>query len=123
MDEFMIYLPGTSLHHPYEMTGLQNILESGHKEYLLDGILNFDGEDKRYIEGVPFETVSIGSYGDNHQEIMVWIQSKANTKSNVYYRLRKPHSAYERFHTGFLWLANLSKNFVDYALDTIEVGK
>ena len=123
MDEFMIYLPGTNLHHPYEMTGLQNILESGHKEYLLDGILSFDGEDKRYIEGVPFETVSIGSYGDNHQEITVWIQTRANTKSDVYYRLRKPHSAYERFHTGFLWLANLSKNFVDYALDTIEVGK
>ena len=123
MDEFMIYLPETSLHHPYEMTGLQNNLESGHKEYLLDGILSFYGEDKRYIEGVPFETVSIGSYGDNHKEITVWIQSKANTKSNVYYRLRKPHSAYERFHTGFLWLANLHKNFVDYALDTIEVGK
>lgn len=123
MDEFMIYLPGTNLHHPYEMTGLQNILESGHKEYLLDGILIFEGEDKRYIEGVPFETVSIGSHGDNHQEITVWIQTRANTKSDVYYRLRKPHSAYERFHTGFLWLANLSKNFVDYALDTIEVGK
>lgn len=123
MDEFMIYLPGTNLHHSYEMTGLQNILESGHKEYLLDGILSFDGEDKRYIEGVPFETVSIGSYGHNLQDITVWIQTRINSKSDVYYRLRKPHSAYTRFHNGFLWLANLSKHFIDYALDTTEVGK
>ena len=96
MDDFMIYLPGTARHHPYEMTGLQNLSQDGHKEYLIDGTISMHGERERYIEGVTFDILSIGTYGKDNQEVSgVWIQTKLNKDSDIYYRLRKPHKYYE----------------------------
>ena len=69
MDDFMIYLPGTARHHPYEMTGLQNLSQDGHKEYLIDGTISMHGERERYIEGVTFDILSIGTYGKDNQEV------------------------------------------------------
>ncbi|OBT93510.2 DNA methyltransferase Dim-2 [Pseudogymnoascus verrucosus] len=123
LSQFFIYLPGTNGHHAYEMTGLQDLMtRTGNPSYCFDGILSVGGQ-KRYVQGVPFKLVSVAGYGIEFDEVEhVWIKSCANSRSNVYYRLKDPHPHYKRYHDGYLWLANLSKHFVDYALEVAESG-
>ncbi|ELR06200.1 DNA methyltransferase Dim-2 [Pseudogymnoascus destructans] len=124
LSQFFIYLPGTNGHHAYEMTGLQDLItRPGNPLYCFDGILSVGGQ-KRYVQGVPFKLVSVAGYGIEFDEVEhVWIKSCANSRSNVYYRLKEPHPHYKRYHDGYLWLANLSKHFVDYALEVAEAGR
>ncbi|KFY16412.1 hypothetical protein V492_01350 [Pseudogymnoascus sp. VKM F-4246] len=123
LSQFVVYLPGTNGHHAYEMTGLQDLMtRTGNPSYCFDGILSV-GEQKRYVQSVPFKLVSVAGYGKEfHGVEHIWIKSCANSRSNVYYRLKKPHLHYKRYHDGYLWLANLSKHFVDYALEVAESG-
>ncbi|OBT72706.1 hypothetical protein VF21_08803 [Pseudogymnoascus sp. 05NY08] len=123
LSQFFIYLPGTNGHHAYEMTGLQDLMtRPGNPSYCFDGILSVGGQ-KRYVQGAPFKLVSVAGYGIEFDEVEhVWIKSCANSRSNVYYRLKEPHLHYKRYHDGYLWLANLSKHFVDYALEVAEAG-
>lgn len=124
LSQFFIYLPGTNGHHAHEMTGLQDLLtRAGNPSYCFDGILSVVGGQKRYVEGVPFKLVSVAGYGTEFDEVEhIWIKSCANSRSNVYYRLKDPHPHYKRYHDGYMWLANLSKHFVDYALEVAESG-
>lgn len=123
LSQFFIYLPGTNGHHAYEMTGLQDLMtRPGNPSYCFDGILSVGGK-KRYVQCVPFKLVSVAGYGKEFDEVEnIWIKSCTNSRSNVYYRLKEPHSHYKRYHDGYLWLANLSKHFVDYALEVAESG-
>lgn len=123
LSQFFIYLPGTNGHHPYEMTGLQDLMtRTGNPSYCFDGVVSVGGQ-KRYMQCVPFKLVSVSGYGIEFDEVdHIWIKSCANTRSNVYYRLKEPHPHYKRYHDGYLWLANLSKHFVDYALEVAESG-
>ncbi|OBT63385.1 hypothetical protein VE03_07259 [Pseudogymnoascus sp. 23342-1-I1] len=123
LSQFFIYLPGTNGHHPYEMTGLQDLMtRTGNPSYCFDGILSVGGQ-KRFVEGVPFKLVSVAGYGIEFDGVdRIWIKSCANSRSNIYYRLKEPHQHYKRYHDGYLWLANLSKHFVDYALEVAESG-
>ncbi|KFY23261.1 hypothetical protein V493_05972 [Pseudogymnoascus sp. VKM F-4281 (FW-2241)] len=123
LSQFFIYLPATNGNHAYEMTGLQGLLtQPGKSSYCFDGILSVGGQ-KRYVQGVPFKLVSVAGYGTEFDEVeQIWIKSCANSRSNVYYRLKEPHTHYTRYHEGYLWLANLSKHFVDYALEVAESG-
>ncbi|RDW68006.1 hypothetical protein BP6252_09402 [Coleophoma cylindrospora] len=116
LNEFAIYLPGSSVHHPFEFRSLSQLAtENGHSLFLFDGVLSV-GEERRYVQGVPFLICSIGNYEPEHASVdgHVWIQSTHNTKSNIYYRLKAPASEYARFHTSFLWLADFAKHFVDF---------
>lgn len=124
LEDFSIYIPDSSTHHPLEMTGLQHLFETGHSTYLFEGFLCLDGE-KRYVEGVPFQIVSADGYGKERPDHgKIWIQSTYNQKRGheVYYLLGNPHRQYARFHEAFSWLANLRKHFVDYAVETCEAG-
>lgn len=123
LSQFFVYLPETNGHHANEMTGLQSLMtRTGHPSYCFDGILSV-GEQKRYVQGVPFKLVSVAGYGVEFDEVdHIWIKSAVNSRSNVYYRLMEPHQHYKRYHDGYMWLANLSKHFVDYALDIAESG-
>ncbi|KFX87078.1 hypothetical protein V490_08571 [Pseudogymnoascus sp. VKM F-3557] len=123
LSQFFVYLPETNGHHANEMTGLQNLMtRTGHPSYCFDGILSV-GEQKRHVQGVPFKLVSVAGYGTEFHEVdHIWIKSAVNSRSNVYYRLMEPHQHYKRYHDGYMWLANLSKHFVDYALDIAESG-
>ena len=113
--EFAIYLPNNR-HHGFELRPLQSLVtKNGHSVFLFDGILSV-GNVRRYVQAVPFEICSIGNYGDDMHTVgdNIWIQSIYNSKTDLFYRLKSPSSEYERFHNGFLWLADLAKHFVDY---------
>jgi DNA (cytosine-5)-methyltransferase 1 len=123
LTEFAIYLP-PNLHHPYELRGLQDFAsKAGCSIMLFDGIL-CAGPHRRYVQGVPFEICSIGNYGKEFHTVGgdIWIQTTFNKKSDLYYRLRAPSPEYQRFHSDFLWLADLAKHFVDYC-EACEEGK
>lgn len=44
----------------------------------------------------------------------IWIPSDLNKSREIYYKLKDPAPEYRRFHEGFLWVANLTKFFVNY---------
>jgi len=116
LSDFSIYLPDTVAHYPGTMTGLQNLAtKTANSWYCFDGILSL-GLQKRYVQGVPFKLCSIGNYSSQIDDVgdNIWIQSDQNKSSDIYYRLKAPSNEYNRYHEGFLWLANLAKHFVDY---------
>lgn len=113
---FSIYRPGQGK-HPDELTSLHNLhTYRGHHNYLLDGVLCY-GSVRRYVQKVPFDVLSIGGYGDTDQHTVgpdMWLQTKQSALLDVWYQLGKPAPEYERYHQPFLWLADLSKHFVDF---------
>ncbi|TVY49256.1 DNA (cytosine-5)-methyltransferase [Lachnellula occidentalis] len=115
LSDFSIYLPDNK-YHPFEMRPL-NHLSSKHRsgEFLFDGVLSL-GNTRHYVQAVPFNICSIGNYGEDEHEVgdSIWLQSHLNLKKAIYYRLGAPAPEYSRFHTGFKWLADLAKHFVDY---------
>ncbi|KAB8293434.1 hypothetical protein EYC80_007749 [Monilinia laxa] len=124
LTEFSVYMPDTSL-YGWELRGLQDLASKvGHSYFLFDGILSV-GNSQHHVQRVPFRICSIGNYGEEFDDIdgAIWLQSDLNTRTEIYYRLKTPTSEYTRFHIGFLWLANLSKHFVDYSLACQEQRK
>ncbi|KAG0644907.1 DNA (cytosine-5)-methyltransferase 1 [Hyphodiscus hymeniophilus] len=124
LEDFAIYLPRAS-QHPYELRGLQDFASKvGHASMLFDGILRA-GSHRRYVQGVPFEICSIGNYGKELHTVdgEIWIKSLFNKKSTLYYRLKAPSGEYRRYHTEFLWLAELAKHFFDYCEACEEEGR
>lgn len=84
--------------------------------FLVDGIIR-SGQHQRYVQKVPFEILSIGAYEDVGIHTVgpdIWLQSVASKGSNIWYRLGRPAPEYLRYHTPFVWLADLAKHIVDY---------
>jgi DNA (cytosine-5)-methyltransferase 1 len=118
LSNFTVYLPPNNSFHASEMRGLQHLTtKCGHGSFYFDGILSV-GSARRYVQSVPFKICSIGNYGEDNHAVgtNIWIQSDLNSKSKseIYYRLAAPSPEYERYHDGFLWLADLAKHFVDF---------
>ncbi|KAL8788448.1 MAG: hypothetical protein Q9213_001671 [Squamulea squamosa] len=102
-----------------ELVSLQELLERGSNNFCFDGIICFgqDGLRKSYVQGVPFETLSIGAYEQTATHTIgsdVWLQSIAGKASKIWYRLKSPSTEYSRYHMPFLWLADLAKHLVDF---------
>ena len=99
-----------------ELVSLYELSDRGSTYFLLDGILAYDGK-RRYIQGVPFKTLSIGAYEDLSLHTVgsqMWIQSVCGTTSNIWYCLKSPTFEYRRYHIVFLWLTDLAKHVIDY---------
>lgn len=116
LDQFSVYVH--SQLYPYELRPLQHLCtRSSSDTFYFDGILAY-GDSKYYVERVPFQKLPIGNYRVNNPTVgdQIWIQSRRNEgeKPERYYKLRKPAPEYERFHTGFLWIADLAKHVVDF---------
>jgi len=82
----------------------------------LDGLL-CHGSSRRYVQKVPFDILSIGGYEDTNRHTVgadIWLQTKQSARFDLWYQLGKPAPEYERYHQPFLWLADLSKHFVDF---------
>jgi DNA (cytosine-5)-methyltransferase 1 len=117
LDEFTMYLPSTNVHHAYELVSLNNLAtKPANSIYFFDGML-CNGGIRYYVQKVPFRICSIGGYGNQIHGVgsNIWIQSSENESKLVWYRLGTPAPEYRRFHAAFLWLANFSKHFVDFA--------
>ncbi|KAL9000892.1 MAG: hypothetical protein Q9169_000647 [Polycauliona sp. 2 TL-2023] len=101
-----------------ELVSLQD-LHDRNPSFCFDGILRFGRDSQRteYLQGVPFETLSIGGYEDTGLATVgpdIWLQSFAGKASGIWYRLQSPSAEYLRYHKPFIWLADLAKHVVDF---------
>ncbi|CAG8950928.1 hypothetical protein HYFRA_00003145 [Hymenoscyphus fraxineus] len=115
LSDFSVYSPDKKT-HGLKLNGLQHLhTRKGNPVFLFDGILSV-GDMRHYVEGIPFQEVPVGNYGKDLHTVggEIWIRSNLNQKYEIYYRLKNPSKEYKRFHTGFLWLVDLAKHFVDF---------
>ena len=122
LDDFSIYRP-RSPSGVLELVSLDRLLRHGFSEFQFDGILSV-GDERYYVEGVPFRTLAIDGYGDletTNLKNQICIQSPVSYHRNLWYQLGAPSSEYHRFYRPFLWLAHFTKYFVDYLLDHTNV--
>ncbi|KAH9844997.1 C5-methyltransferase family [Teratosphaeria destructans] len=111
--------------HANELIGLQQLqVHKGPGELLFDGVLSCRGV-RRYVQGVPFSTLSI-DYGEVEAGIdgCVFIQSQLAKRHHptIWYQLDRPAQEYARFYNPFQWLAQFTRYFVDCLMDTENVG-
>lgn len=123
LDDFTIHR-GEHKSHAYQLCSLDRLNNRrGFNELAFDGVLS-TGEERRFVEGVRFETLAIEGYGDLDVTDMrghICIRSREATKQNVWYQLGKPSNEYRRFFNSFLWLSQFTKYFVDYLLENEHV--
>ncbi|KAI0487020.1 S-adenosyl-L-methionine-dependent methyltransferase [Xylaria cf. heliscus] len=115
LDHFSIYIDNSTF--PNELRPLQHLVSRTVKCMYFDGVLQH-GDSKFYLRRVPFYRLPVGNYGESTHTVggQIWILSKLNESLGraVYYRLRLPAPEYQRFHTPFLWIADLAKHVIDY---------
>lgn len=105
-----------------ELASLHEINERNVRLFF-DGIIWYDG-NRKYVQRVPFETLSIGGYGEMDSpaiESEIWIQSLEGKRHNVWYRLRAPAMEYARYHDPFMWMAELAKHVVAFMSNHQEI--
>ena len=127
MDDFVIYRPHKSNRGnrqkrleeaplANELVSLHEINEWNVRGFLFDGIIWF-GDTKKYLQKVPFDTLSIGGYGETgHPAVAsdIWIQSHQGRGLNVWYRLKNPAEEYQRYHKPFKWMTQMAQHVVNY---------
>ena len=99
-----------------ELVCLHEINEWNVQCFYFDGLIRHGGKDE-YVQGIPFELLSIGGYGElSHPNLSVdiWIQSKNGKKYGIWYHLLSPAEEYRAYHASFLWMAQLSIYTVNY---------
>lgn len=123
LDDFSIYRPAHS-RHGHELVTLDRLKNrDGCNEFLFDGILS-TGNEQRFVQGAHFGTLTVDGYGDSDITSLgerIWIQSSQAARQNVWYQLGKPSAEYERFHKPFVWLAEFTKYFLDYLLESDRI--
>ncbi|KAK3709021.1 hypothetical protein LTR37_011185 [Vermiconidia calcicola] len=99
LNDFSIYLPSCP-RHAYELATLDRLQNRrGFSSLLFDGILSV-GNEKRYVQGVRFSTLTIEGYGDLDNVDLdgrIDIQSAHDKAKNVWYKLGNPSQEYKRF--------------------------
>ncbi|KAI0381439.1 S-adenosyl-L-methionine-dependent methyltransferase [Hypomontagnella monticulosa] len=123
--DFSIYV-NTAI-YPYELRPLQHLGAWRYTEYLyFDGVVS-SGEKQFYLREIPFRQLPLGNYGTKEHTVgdQIWIRSIFNEEhgNEIYYKLRAPSVEYARFHEAFLWIADLTKHFLDYCENLKEKGR
>ncbi|KAI2635677.1 S-adenosyl-L-methionine-dependent methyltransferase [Hypomontagnella submonticulosa] len=113
--------------YPYELRPLQHLGIRMHAKCLyFDGVLS-NGEKQFYLRKIPFQQLPIGNYGSKEHTVgdQIWIRSKFNEEydNEIYYKLGTPSIEYARFHEVFLWIADLTKHFLDFCDHLKEKGR
>ncbi|KAI0454673.1 S-adenosyl-L-methionine-dependent methyltransferase [Xylaria acuta] len=124
LDHFSIYIDNSTF--PNELRPLQHLVSRTVKCMYFDGVLQH-GDSKFYVRRVPFHRLPVGNYGESYHTVgdQIWIRSKLNESlgREIYYKLRLPAPEYRRFHTPFLWIADLAKHVIDYCEHRREENK
>lgn len=91
-------------------------------DLMFDGVISV-GSHRRYLEGVPFEIVSIDGYETDVDSVneTIYIQTPFAMRQSTWYRLGTPSAEYLPYHRDFLWVANFAKYFTGYLLEHDEV--
>ncbi|KAK0725428.1 hypothetical protein B0H67DRAFT_444140, partial [Lasiosphaeris hirsuta] len=108
-----------------DMRPLQQLsTKLGASTFYVDGVLSL-GATKHYIKRVEITELPIGNYGVAFSTVRenIWVRSKSNSKTEVYYRLNNPSVEYARYHGPFLWIADLAKHVVDYCAAEMEKNR
>ncbi|KAK6203692.1 hypothetical protein LQW54_008898 [Pestalotiopsis sp. IQ-011] len=117
LTDFSIYLD--SVIYPIELRPLNQLTtRSAGDNFFFDGILHY-GKEKYFVKKIPFRELPIGNHCDvlkHSVSDQIWIRSLYNRKKEIYYKLEKPSTEYERYWTPFRWVADLAKHVVDYCL-------
>lgn len=124
LDDFTIYQSPTYKRYPSELTSLHQLCSNGFTELFFDGVLTI-GDERRYVRAGRFDCLTVEGYRDEEVHDLrdkICIQSKANSRTNIWYQLGQPAQEYRRFYEPFLWLAQLRKYAVDYLFDTEAVS-
>ncbi|KAI5364160.1 putative BAH domain, C-5 cytosine methyltransferase, DNA methylase, C-5 cytosine-specific, active [Septoria linicola] len=113
LDEFSIYQSSLSVHHVHELVTLEKLTQDRNALFCFAGVISF-GDTKFYVQDVPFKilTLEYGELRPWHDRIC--IQSKLAKKQDVYYKLGRPATEYQRFYTPFLGIAAFTDYFIDY---------
>ncbi|KAF2996991.1 DNA methyltransferase Dim-2 [Neopestalotiopsis sp. 37M] len=115
LTDFTIYLD--SAIYPIELRPLHQLAtQAAGDKFYFDGILHH-GEQRYFVQKIPFRELPIGNYCDTDKDSVddqIWIRSMHNRKKEIYYKLEKPSTDYERYWVPFLWVADLAKHVVDY---------
>ncbi|KAI5458548.1 hypothetical protein BGZ63DRAFT_362580 [Mariannaea sp. PMI_226] len=115
LDEFAIYCDKPD--YPEEMRSLHQLdARQGMGDFFFDGKLSV-GNTTFFVKRVTIAALPIGNYGTLKEHAVrhkIWLRSSLNGNREIYYRLRKPADEYRRFFNPFLWVADLTKHFVDF---------
>lgn len=123
LDKFSCYVDTTQ--YDCEMRALHSHATfTGKETFYFDGILRA-GSVECYVQKVAFDEVPLGNYGEKEPTIgdQMWIRSLHNRRREIYYKLKTPRLEYARYHTKFVWVADLAKHVVDfctYLLDELD---
>lgn len=125
LEDFACYIYKDNKTVPFEMRGLHmHACKSGDQHFYFDGVLRV-GTTRHYVHKVAFEEIPLGNYGTQHSSVgdQIWIQSRVAKKTGkpIYYRLNRPAMEYARFHTAFLWVADLAKHVADFCENLIQL--
>ena len=93
-------------------------------DLFFDGVICF-GQERRYVQGVPFRTLSIGGYEDTELHTVrpyIWIQSNFGKEMEIWYRFETPSAEYRRYYEPFLWVADFAKHVIDYLHENRDVA-
>ena len=123
LDSFSFYID-TAYYH-CEMRPLQYMATKvAHDRFYFDGVLSI-GDVRYYVRKVEVSELPIGNYGTSKPTVegQIWVRSRFNTGREVYYRLKKAATEYQRYYNPFLWVADLAKHVVDYSSFMIEQGR
>lgn len=121
LEAFSAYRHPRDARRPGELAGLEKLeVDRGAIEGLVfDGILRL-GDTRRYVQGVPFKTITVDGYGDANITALthrICIQSKQAKYFHIWYQLGRASKEYARFYEPFVWLAEFTKHFIDYLLE------
>ncbi len=120
--DFSVYID--TFQYQDELRPLQHINKV--EWFFFDGTLSV-GETQFYLKRVPFHELPVGNYGVECHSVgdQIWIRSSLNErlKKEIYYKLGSPSTEYARFHTPFLWIADLAKHVIDYLEHLRSIGR
>jgi DNA (cytosine-5)-methyltransferase 1 len=114
LSEFSVYID--SAIYPNELRPLQHLaIRQASDQFYVDGLLSAGGTTF-HVKRIPFRELPIGNYEVAKHAVydQIWIRSTLNQGKEVYYKLGRPSTEYERFHTPFRWITNLAKHVIDY---------
>jgi DNA (cytosine-5)-methyltransferase 1 len=87
------------------------------KQLSLNGVASL-GHQTCYVEDVAIDDFSVEGYDvDDNPSTVIYIRSKLASTDNdfdVWYELKKPASAYHRYHEGFTWVSEFGKHVIDF---------
>lgn len=126
LNEFCVYRsPGHRKGFQGQFESLHNVASNPQPGcWMIDGVLKTNNQQRRFTGYI--DCVSIGNYHDISKpttEGAIWVRTEISSTANRWYRLREPAGGYRPLWYNFLWLADLTKYFIDFLWESTKQGK